>query len=69
MAHLGSGPRLFLDVFDNVVLRTSSRVVRYLALLEELKGGEATNAILLGDALVRVAVHLLQQFKNGPESG
>lgn len=56
--YLSGGARLLDDIFDDVVGSAAALVVSWLAFLEELQGGESTHAVLLGEVLVRVAVHL-----------
>lgn len=57
-SHLGSGSGLLEDELDDVVGRSAAVVVLRLAVLQELEGGEPAHAVLLGDVLVLVAVHL-----------
>lgn len=56
--YLGRGAGLLDDVLDDVVRGAATLVVDGLAVLEELEGGEAANAVLLRDVLVLVAVNL-----------
>lgn len=56
--YLGGGARLLDDVLDDVVRRAAPAVVGGLAVLEELERGESAHAVLLGEVLVFVAVHL-----------
>ena len=57
--YLGGRPGLLDDVLDDVVRRAAASVVGGLALLEELERGEPAHAVLLGEVLVLVAVHLM----------